>query len=405
MPYLPNFNLPEDPHPEEYRCIVIPVPDDETYVRVFAGLISQMTQWFNWQRDEENKGKECAQEWRDIYQEIDWSGNMSRCGCCPDEPLMYRWTEDGHYQSSDDGGVTWIDAPTSDPRYSVPMNPPVLPEGTVEPDCTYADSAVNVLKVQFVEAIEVGDDLQAIIGIIIGVLSAVLGTIAAPLVYQIMAVVAGAILAFTIEAFQDAFTEEVWDRLRCNLLDNMGADGSFTSDQVDEVYSRIGSEETGIVYLVLRQAIAAFGAVGLTNAARSGAGAADAECNECDDTCDASDWVDYREGYTPFPGQSITYNPDNTISATGGDDGAGNYRLYLSYNATLMGDGGNTNVPHTETCWVTFTTDATAFTNASGSGESYDDRSVTLSSTIDVWLLEFTSSAPFEVTLTPVPPP
>lgn len=277
----PPYPIPENVNPGEYRCIVVPVPDDPTYIRVFAGVISDMTQWFNWARDEGKNGKECAQVWRDIYNEIDWSGKMGKCGCCPPPERKYRWTDDGHYQISDDGGVTWTDDSIADPRYSVPEFPPNPPEGAILDQCTYADSVVNIYKNQFVEAIEVGDDIQTIIGIIIGIISAVLGTVAAPLVYQIMAVVVGAILAYTIEAFQAAFTTDVWDRLRCNLLENMGTDGSFTQEQVDSIYARIGEEETGIVDFVLKHAVATFGAKGLTNAARSGFGSLEATCEEC----------------------------------------------------------------------------------------------------------------------------
>lgn len=329
MPDRPPFPIPEVIDPPK-MCLQLCIPDDPTWKRVINGLLSELGQWYNWQRDEGRSGKELAQVWRETYNQIDWS-NMSCC-CGDNTPLMYRWTEDGHYQSSDDGGTTWVDAPENDPRYSVPMFPPVLPEGVEEPECVYADSAVNVLKVQFVEAIEVGDSLQVIIGIIIGVLSAVLGTVAAPLVYQIMAVIAGAILAFTIEAFQDAFTTEVWDRLRCNLLDNMGADGEFSSSQVDEIYGRIGSEETGIVYLVLRQAIAAFGAVGLTNAARSGAGDVDADCSECEDTtCLPESWWGYMWYEGAWLERSVFVSSDeNSITLDSVDRGDGEQIIAFS---------------------------------------------------------------------------
>lgn len=301
----PPYPIPENVNPGVYRCIVVPVPDDPTYMRVFAGVISDMTQWFNWARDEGKNGKECAQVWRDIYNEIDWSGTMGKCGCCPPPERKYRWTDDGHYQISDDGGVTWTDDSIADPRYSVPEFPPNPPEGAVLDQCTYADSVVQIYKVQFVEAIQVGDDIQTIIGIIIGIISAVLGTIAAPLVYQIMAVVVGAILAYTIEAFQAAFTTEVWDRLRCNLLDNMGTDGSFTQDQVDSIYARIGEEETGIVDFVLKHAVATFGAKGLTNAARSGFGSLEETCEECGE-CQANEPVITN-------GVLVDYDPETCI--------------------------------------------------------------------------------------------
>lgn len=327
MPDRPPFPIPEVIDPPK-MCLQLCIPNDQTWKRVINGLLSELGQWYNWQRDEARSGKQLAQVWRQIYNDIDWS-EMS-C-CCPETaPLQYRWTEDGHYQSSPDG-VTWTDAPTSDPRYSVPLAPPVYGSGDAL-KCQYADGVVNVMKTQFVEAIEVGDDLQTIIGIIIGVLSAILGTVAAPLVYQIMAVVAGAILGATIEAFQDAFTTEVWDRLRCNIRDNMASDGSFSQANVDAIYSRINSDETGIAALTLKQAVAAFGTQGMTNAARTGNGAVDADCEACDPPTCFTMYEVFCE-----VGEIISVEDDHIVVECGASSITGGFGIALTTNDSLLG--------------------------------------------------------------------
>lgn len=326
MPDRPSFPIPEEIDPPQH-CLQLCIPNDPTWKAVIAGLLWQPAEWFNWQRDDEKSGKELAQVWRKIYAEIDWS-DMS-C-CCPEPtPKQYRWTDDGHYQTSDDGGVTWVDAPTEDPRYSVPLFPPLLPPDTVDNKCTYADSIVAIWKEDFVDAMEVGDSAAQILALVSGIILAVLGAIVAPLVIVLFNVVVPAIFAFGIEAFKAAYTEDVWNRLRCLLKDNMQEDGSFTQENVDAIYENI--EETGIVLYTLRQLVATHGAQGLTNAARSGRGAPDAEC-DCDESCNPEIWTIGNLGFTPF-GTILEYGENYLI---------GEAQLYAGYYYLTMVTPSNT---------------------------------------------------------------
>lgn len=311
MPYRPNFPIPENIDPPK-RCIQLCIPDDPTYMSVFAGLIYELTYWFNWERTDGNEGAQCANVWKEIYNSTDWS--IMSC-CCPEqEPFVIRITPEGVYQRSTDGGTTWTDSPQDDPRFTQPVYPPFLPPDTVAADCTYADSIVQVIKVNMVDTLEEGQNASAIIGVIVSALVGVLAVLAVSVIGAIVVAVLGgiavAIAGASIPAFKAAMTTDVYNRLRCNLQSHMSSDGSFTQEQIDAIYAQIGTDETGIAALFLQGVIAAAGVVGLTNMARSGLGAPDAECS-CG-AC-ASEWsVANIDGATAY-GTLISRDGDTYV--------------------------------------------------------------------------------------------
>jgi len=208
--------------------------------------------------------------------------------------VLSQWTPDGHYQESTDGGTTWHDAPGHDPRRNVPLPPPFLPPDTMDASCTYADSIVNNLIDKWINATGDTEDeatvIEGIISFLAGIFGA-FGVVAAAITLGIAIV----IVAFSIAAWKAAFLPAVWNRLRCNLKENMGTDGVFTQANVDAIYARIGTEETGITKISLQGMIAALGTSGLTIAARNGRGSATAIC--CP-TCDTDIWSIFSGGET-----------------------------------------------------------------------------------------------------------
>lgn len=313
MPDRPSFPIPENKTPETC-CLCIQMPQDETWKAVIAGLLFQPAEWFNWQRDEDKSGKELAQYWRKIYEEIDWS--IMSC-CCNDIPLS-RFTTDGHYQISTDGGTTWTDAPEQDPRNSAPQLPPALPPDTVVPECTYADSVVNFFKDGVIDVIEEGDTVQQIIAIIGGILAAVFGSLGAVLgvLAGVIAALAAGIVGLGVTAVKNAFTETVWSDLRCLLYQNINADGSFSQEQVDTIYANVPGDT--IAQTVLRSWIAALGLTGLTNTARLLQGSAAADCATCDECTITAYWaagtgtVEYQGGCT-WRFTSVVEGPNNVV--------------------------------------------------------------------------------------------
>jgi len=252
--------------------------------------------------------------------------------------LLSQWTPDGHYQESTDGGETYHDAPARDPRNNVPLPPPFLPPDTVDETCTYADSIVNKLINDWINATGSTEDqatvIEGIISFLAGIFGA-FGVVAAAITLGIAIV----IVAFTVAAWKAAFVSDVWDRLRCNIAAHMGADGSFTQSDVDSIYSQIGVDETGIVKISLQGMIAAMGWQGLTAAARSGGGSptASCDCEECDG-CDTSDWVIQEDigsyVYGTLNGSSDCNHLIVDQSTPGGD---GNYYIKVFAPSNLVG--------------------------------------------------------------------
>jgi len=200
------------------------------------------------------------------------------CGCCPDTSILSRLTENGHYQTSTDGGATWTDAPQEDPRNGVPQSPPRLPLDTINDECTYADSVVKLFKQGVIDILVEGNTVQQIIAIITGILAGVLGFAGGILTFvgAAIAVLANAIFAIGITAVQAAFTSDFWDMLRCLISENINSDGSFTQTQVDAIYA--GMTGNSLAIFIVQNWIAFLGTQGLTNSARALNGAADAIC-------------------------------------------------------------------------------------------------------------------------------
>lgn len=218
-------------------------------------------------------------------------GARLMCGCCPDNSILSRWTADGHYQQSHNGGSTWEDATGQDPRNPVPQFPPFVPEGTTDESCTYADSIVQQLKTGIVDKLEDGNTFTQILEIIVGLMSTILVALAPTVLGSIIVAIAtgliAAIIGETIPLFQAAMTDAVYDRLRCNISSHIESDGSFTQADVDAIYAQVGTDETGIAAIFIQQLIAIMGVIGMTNAARAGFGSPGAVC--CP-TCDPTIW-------------------------------------------------------------------------------------------------------------------
>jgi len=307
MPYRPNFPIPEDINAPKY-CICIEIPNEPTYKSVFAGLIYELTYWFNWERTDGNEGAQCANVWKEIYNSIDWS--IMSCCCGEDNSVLHRYTPNGHYQKSNDGGTTWEDAPEDDPRNPQPFYPPNLPPEGENNKCQYADSVVQLMKTQLVDVLEEGSTYSEILQVVTGAFATIMGalapTVLGAIIVGIMGAVIVGIIGVSIPLFVAAMTVDVYNRFRCNLFCHMQADGSFTQADVDAIYEQIAEDETGIAMIFLQGFVAAAGMIGLSNAAHAGFGAEDADCSACCPVCGIN-WVAY-EGY----GDPLTFGTDET---------------------------------------------------------------------------------------------
>jgi len=278
MPYRPNFPIPENIH-AELMCLCIQIPNDPTWKSVVAGLLYELQYWFNWQRDEERSGRECAAVWKEIYLNIDWS-TMSCC-CDDNPPVRYRWTEDGTLEKSTDAGETWTPAPEDDTRNSSPQFPPLPDDETEQVRCDMAASVAEAINQQV--GLQLTEDMSRFeLDELIETWTTTYLETWNPLLALIQ-IAANQIFSLGVAAVIAALTEEVYEDLKCIVLDHMPDSGEWSAAEAEALRADVQSSITGIAGLFLQHLIYLMGAVGLTNLSRSGF-VVDADCAECNDT-------------------------------------------------------------------------------------------------------------------------
>lgn len=315
MPYRPPFPIPEDIHAEPF-CLCIQVPNDPVWKRVVAGLLDELNQWYNWQRDEGHSGRECAQVWRELYAQIDWS-TMSCC-CDSINPPQYRYTSGGVLQVSVDGGVTYTDAPNADVRNNSAKFPPIEGDDGEDKRCAAASGAANLVREQIGD--QLTDDMgRYTLNQLIGDWTHTMIDTSNPFI-ALVTVVANQIFALLISAVRAALTDSVYHLFACALFCTMADDGSFNDAQWAAARAKITEDISGIAGVFLEHLVYLLGKVGTTNLVRS-APDVDGDCSDCacGDFCDTSSW------FIPGDGGSIN---EGTRTAS-----------FTEITAVLLGDG------------------------------------------------------------------
>jgi hypothetical protein len=317
----PNLPIPPVISPDKTRCIQLQIPDDETWITNFVGLLSIPTFWFNWQRTGDTSGKRCADVWKSLFDVIDWS-DMS-C-CCDQPPAIYRYGEGGVYERSTDGGLTWTPAPNYDYRNTSTVFPNPADLGISTTKCQAADGVVATINDEIVQSLNESFAAAQILALIAAVLLAVLTAGSLLALTPLITAIGAAIIDVGVTATQAAFTSDVWDRLRCNIYCNMTDDYQMTDDGFAAVLAKIVTAESGIVETVLYGIINAAGKVGITNMMRSNKGSAAADCSDCgcSETCVDNFMVTFGD---------LVERDDTSITATATqipDDGRWAITLY-----------------------------------------------------------------------------
>lgn len=101
-----GFPLPTVIDPPETVCVQFNVPNDPGYTRAFWGALWLLGEWFNWQRDNDHKGRDAAAVWRRQWYEA--AANFEGGQGCP----MFDVRQDPDalctLQKTTDG-ETWVD--------------------------------------------------------------------------------------------------------------------------------------------------------------------------------------------------------------------------------------------------------------------------------------------------------
>jgi len=190
-------------------------------------------------------------------------------------PTSQRWNNDTEvFQSSYDGGATWVDTPESDPRH----NPTFITPETGD-QCDVAQGMSNFVR-QFVDSTF---DAFNIVGISSAAIN--VGLLFVPplaLFWRIAEVVADGIVAIGSVTLAATFTESVYDQIRDIFYCYLDADGHMTQADFDAAGAALQTEIGGSAFnITLAAMYNLYGLVGFSNAGIELAEAADCSGAEC----------------------------------------------------------------------------------------------------------------------------
>jgi len=176
-------------------------------------------------------------------------------------------------ETSTDGGTTWTQNDGADPR----INPAYLrPPLSGAAACQAADGMVVKMQ-EYVTGATIITGLPALATFILG---GMVFLIPLSWLFALALALAGTILTIGASAIATAFTEGVWDEIRCIIFCNVGSDGQVSTAQLDAIYDQISADiGDGTVTTIVGQIFQAWGYVGMSNAGTYGD--PEADCSEC----------------------------------------------------------------------------------------------------------------------------
>jgi hypothetical protein len=220
-----------------------------------------------------------------------WQGNLVRKlmgGCCPDDGTLTRFTSDGVFQESDDGGLTWHDAPESDPRNQGVLVSP-LGEASDAVKCAAADNVRGsfvAMRDNLITLLTAGTTVIAIIAGIAGFIGVVLGISGAATAIGVLLLgFAAAALTLTPESVEAQIDDAALDDFKCLVYCNMEDNGQFTYEGWQALMDALPGTFSDFPYTFFSSIVSSLGYIGMSNAGTMGADSA-SDCDGCDCECD-----------------------------------------------------------------------------------------------------------------------
>ncbi len=190
-------------------------------------------------------------------------------------PSNIRWDSSCDcVQQTPDGGTTWIDSPSQDPRSSTIFQVPARSGG--DPLCDSAQQMHDRIKHMLDAIIASSDILQAI--------NAVVGVIAVfflefGIVIEAIWAIVSAIFSVGTTTLAAALTDDQYDLLLCIFYCTISSDGTVTESQFADIQSQVTAQLNATAAFAINQALQSIGFVGLTNAGALGEVTGD--CSGC----------------------------------------------------------------------------------------------------------------------------
>jgi len=160
---------------------------------------------------------------------------------CDDVPLT-RFDSDGDYQTSSDGGTTFVDNPGQDPRNGYGALPGLSGGDGDTKRCQAANSVITYFK-NAVASLQQAKDNEATASdlgaVLVGVLL-LLGIITLGWIFAFFGAFIALLYAnITAEEWGAAFTDDIWNQLVCIVYTHTEADASYTVDDVKAIITDI----------------------------------------------------------------------------------------------------------------------------------------------------------------------
>jgi len=191
-------------------------------------------------------------------------------------PQNQRWNQDEEvFQSTFDGGATWVDTPNADPRH----NPAFITTATGD-QCDVAQGFSNFVR-QFVDSTY---DAFNVVGISSAAIT--VGLLFVPplaLFWRIAQLVADGIVAIGSVTLAATFTEEVYDEIRDIAFCHIDANGHFDQADFDAIGEQLQEDIGGSAFnITMALMYNLYGLVGFSNASIELAEAADCSGATCE---------------------------------------------------------------------------------------------------------------------------
>lgn len=319
-----GYLIPDPITGYDLLCVQMLIPNDLLYIGAFTGQMEGLAQWWNWQKTYtpgDTRATQAAQYWRyliDTYLCIRFNEPIGDDGlaCCCGSNILSRFTADGTYETSTDGGVTWTPNPGADPRNQAIANPP-LPGSGGSTKCAAADNVRDQFKAMrdnLIALLTAGTTVLAIIAGIAGLLGAIMGVSGVATFFGVLLIgLATQLLALTPESVAEQLTDAVMDDFRCLVYCRVEDNGQLTYDGWHGLLSDIDAHYTDFPHTFFFSIVNSMGYVGMSNAGTIGVSTAE-DCTGCDcgTWCYTFDFTESDGGWTPrtdgFTSAAATYS-------------------------------------------------------------------------------------------------
>lgn len=198
-------------------------------------------------------------------------------------------------QQTFDGGTTWVDNPSLDPRTSTLYRLP--PNTATDQRCQAAANDVRFISDLIGNVLVTIDAAGTAEGLIAILLPFFVELGPFGILIDLVLGLAFVLFAAGSTAIAAAFTNTVYDQLLCIFDCNLSLDGSCTPAQLTAIENAISTDIGGLVNDVMQAMLFLMGDVGLSNAGATGSAPADCSgcsCNWCytfDFTASDGGWV------------------------------------------------------------------------------------------------------------------